>query len=509
MLTNSVAYRSLIAVDLFNIRNKKGGIFTKRQEFSADFLIHFVENLEKLELKLPIIYLGDSHLPWILKKFRQAGQEQWIERRISLPDEDPQKFWFVSKEIEKADYIILNLHNQFGALVISRDKFRKEVEKGIVHRAAELLRFEARWDNFNKSSTFIGQTYGCLNKHIGAFDKPELDTSRASEIREIAVSSIKNELQEVKQKYSSKKSQSFWPRTPKKPDGTNKDELEENQSSSTGQIPAPKFILDLGTKSFVSVSLYNTDAMLEAHDTDVLLIGTPAFDHHTSLWVLKWPMYPTVVHLSPEASAAIANLSETPSLLGLKGHLKQLPDSGDVYELSHFVGLVHGLDPELFPEKPETSVIFSKWGYSLAHQLHQWRVRNTKVIEFPNSKPAESSHPDSVNSQKEDSQSVIKPEPSPDVHPPESPPQPIPTKPVFRPPTPPPTTPPPRVIKSLSPVDKTPHEKPSSTANQSPATDSTQEPERSHTDSEKNSKWAIVWVMAAVASLLAVISQIL
>jgi hypothetical protein len=176
--------------------------------------------------------------------------------------------------------------------------------------------------------------------------------------------------------------------------------------------------------------------------------------------------------------------------------------------LSDFVGLVHGLDPELFPEKSETSVIFSKWGYSLGHQLHQWRERNTKVIES-GSTPAESSYLDYVNSKTEDSQSVIKPELSPVVHPPKSPPQPIPTKPVFQPPTPQRTNPHPRVIEPLSPMDMTSHEKPSSTAGQSPRTDSTQEPERSHTDSEKNSKWAIVWVMAAVASLLAVISQIL
>jgi hypothetical protein len=255
---------------------------------------------------------------------------------------------------------------------------------------------------------------------------------------------------------------------------------------------------------YSSVSLYNTDAMLKACDTNVLLIGTPAFDHRTSLWVLKWPMYPKVVHLSPEASAAIANLSQTPSLLGLKGHLKQLSASGDVYELSDFVGLVHGLHPELFREKSETSVIFSKWGYSLAHQLHQWRKRNTKVIEFSDSAPAESSHPDSVNPKTEDSQSVIKPEPSPVVHPPKSP-----AEPKFQPPTPPTTNPQPRVIKPPSPVDKTSHEKPSSTANQSPTTGPIQEPERSHAGSERNSKWAIVWAMAAVASLLAVISQIL
>jgi hypothetical protein len=58
-------------------------------------------------------------------------------------------------------------------------------------------------------------------------------------------------------------------------------------------------------------------------------------------------------------------------------------------------------------------------------------------------------------------------------------------------------------------MDKTSHEKPSSTANQSPTTDPIQEPERSHAGSERNSKWTIVWAMAAVASLLAVISQIL
>jgi hypothetical protein len=529
MFTDSVAYRSVVAVDLFNI-NKVGLARKKTQEFSPDFLIQFVESLENLELKLPIVYLGDSHLPWILKKFRKAGkmQEDWFEDRISLPNNDPKKFWFVSKKIVKADYLLLELHNQFRALIVSRDLFRDEIATGMVTRPVELLRFECVTNDLDNSIVFVGKSYGCLNASISSYDKPELDDSKVSEIREIAINSLREQLQVVKKKYTSQKSRSnianydkphdFGPIIDNKKEKTKVDSLKntkakgDQQAIESGPViktPRKKIESHAPIIEYSSVSLYNTDAMLKACDTNVLLIGTPAFDHRTSLWVLKWPMYPKVVHLSPEASAAIANLSQTPSLLGLKGHLKQLSASGDVYELSDFVGLVHGLHPELFREKSETSVIFSKWGYSLAHQLHQWRKRNTKVIEFSNSAPAESSHPDSVNSKTEDSQSVIKPERPPVVHPPKSQAQPIPAEPKFQPPTPPPTNPQPRVIKPLSPVDKTSHEKPSSTPGQSPPTDSIQEPERSHTGSEKNSKWAIVWVMAAVASLLAVISQIL
>jgi hypothetical protein len=504
------------------------------EKLKPDYLRNCVAHLEEIISPFGIIYVFDpmdEGQPIPRKFLEKSEHSQWFRERLLLPDDNPKKFWMRSGQSSncRADDIAIELFNLDDAIVISRDKFKKPEDLKLFRRPhGELCRFAFEKRVFGSVSC-VGKTKSTNSEVLQNFYQRHLTPNELLQIRRKALSGIQdlivdsaamerrlNEplsrvqpdplthtpMESLGDQIKKKKGNSWI--------GKSKENSRELPTDAT--LPPDETLESIPNVppvqiEYSSVPLYNTRAMLIAHNTDVLLIGAPAIDHRTSLWTLKWPMHSIVVDLPPEVSAEIDNLSETPALLGIKGHLKHL--SGDVYELSHFAGLVNGLHPELFPEKSETSVIFSKWGYSLAHQLHQWRKRNTKVIEFSDSAPAESSHPDSVNSKTEDSQSVIKPEPSPVVHPPKSPAQPIPAEPKFQPPTPPPTNPQPRVIKPLSPVDKTSHEKPSSTAGQSPPTDSIQEPERSHTGSEKNSKWAIVWVMAAVASLLAVISQIL
>lgn len=508
------------------------------EKLKPEYLRKCVEHLEETISPFGIIYVFDpmDEGQPIPRKFLEISEHgQWFRQRLLLPDDNHKKFWMRDGQSFncRADDIAIELFNLHDAIVISRDKFKKPEDLKLFKRPhGELCRFAFK-KGLLGSISCVGKTEPTDGLIIQNFYQKHLTPNELLQIRRQALSGIQDlivdsatmerRLNEPLRRVQSdplthtplkslgdqikKKKGNSWIGKSKE----NSRVLSPDVSLSPDEILGPTPTVPLVQIEYLSVSLYNSRAMKEADNTYVLLSGAPIFNHKTSLWVLKWPMQSIVVDLPQEASKEIDSLMKPPSLVGVKGRLTHV--TGDIFELTEFAGLVHGLHPELFLKPSESPVIFAKWGSSLSHQLHQWRKKNSKTTDVSDTAPSTPLIQESRVSQREEPQPIIQPVSIPVVNPPEKTDSQSTGKSGHQSPTAGPTkTPPtysqPHVIEPLT-TDKTPHEKPSSTANQQPPTDPIHEPEEPHVASEKNSKWTIVWIVAAMASILAVISQIL
>jgi hypothetical protein len=154
----------LIVVDVANIREMRPGrtlmVVRKKEEevFDPEVVFLVMRALERLSNGIPIIYVMDKgirpHFP----------NEEFDSEFLSHLKKDPRtegkilltksKFRNGDAKTTKADEVICKLHNNLGAIVISRDKFGSEISSGLMQHPETLRSFRPRWDPIAKEIYF-------------------------------------------------------------------------------------------------------------------------------------------------------------------------------------------------------------------------------------------------------------------------------------------------------------------------------------------------------------------
>jgi|LakMenEpi03Aug12_release.lakeMendotaPanAssembly.Ray.scaffolds.fasta_scaffold95975_2 hypothetical protein len=155
MTTFQTEKRPFVAVDVANIRESRPNrerfvgddhpLFNPDKEFqhfSLDVVEQFMKDLEALLPESTILYFIDSGV----KPTNQNPAE--IEKFLKLTQFDGEKAPKVAtvkprhliKKI-KADDVLCELHNKYGAILISIDYFRDEIQSGKIQNLSSLLQF--------------------------------------------------------------------------------------------------------------------------------------------------------------------------------------------------------------------------------------------------------------------------------------------------------------------------------------------------------------------------------
>jgi hypothetical protein len=147
----------LIVVDIANIREMRPGrtlkVLRKNVEeevFDLEVVFLVMRALERLSNGIPIIYVMDKgikpHFPneeLDLRFLNHQKKDPRNEGKILLTKS---KFRNGDVKTTKADEVICKLHNNFGAIVISRDRFGTEISSGLMQHPETLRHFRPRWD---------------------------------------------------------------------------------------------------------------------------------------------------------------------------------------------------------------------------------------------------------------------------------------------------------------------------------------------------------------------------
>jgi len=145
----------LVAVDVANIRESRPGkefhigvdhpLFKpdkELQHFSLDVVEQFMKDLEALIPESSILYFIDELV-------QPTGQDPEEKRRFleltQFEGENVPKVFRVKKSHRfkriKADDVLCELHNKYGAILISIDYFRDEIQSGKIQNLSSLLQF--------------------------------------------------------------------------------------------------------------------------------------------------------------------------------------------------------------------------------------------------------------------------------------------------------------------------------------------------------------------------------
>jgi len=155
MTTFQTEKRSLVAVDVANIRESRPGkefligvdhpLFKpdkELQHFSLDVIEQFMKDLEALIPESSILYFIDELV-------QPTGQDPEEKRRFleltQFKGENVPKVFRVKKSHRfkriRADDVLCELHNKYGTILISIDYFRDEIQSGKIQNLSSLLQF--------------------------------------------------------------------------------------------------------------------------------------------------------------------------------------------------------------------------------------------------------------------------------------------------------------------------------------------------------------------------------
>ena len=123
--------RSLIAVDLANIREDHDGtigealaaklqIPADTRHFSAVVILNFMKRLEELLPEREILYFLDH----MVNPTFPGEDSDLLDDLIDADINHPRKIFRMNKKHQKGDYVLCQLHNEFGAVLITSDMLR-------------------------------------------------------------------------------------------------------------------------------------------------------------------------------------------------------------------------------------------------------------------------------------------------------------------------------------------------------------------------------------------------
>jgi hypothetical protein len=159
MASSSAKPRNLIAVDLTNVREMRPDFIDfwlralGKEPFTPGFALRFMEYLESLNLGVPIFYFHDyTDGALRLNKPKKLPQDvfdaecdEFLSYFNVAPDH-PRHIWTMGAHQRKADYALAHLHNNFNAVLISRDNFREEIRDGLFQRVTEVVQYELQFN---------------------------------------------------------------------------------------------------------------------------------------------------------------------------------------------------------------------------------------------------------------------------------------------------------------------------------------------------------------------------